>query len=238
MGPPLRLLWGGPIDTGSAIATRRADTWVRPYVYYGAGLQTHRDPAGGHVGPPLRQLWGGPIDTSRPGGGRDPLNNGRTRGSAPRVEGRDVGDIMGLLWGGPIDTSRPGGRTRGSAPTSTIATRRADTWVRPYVYYGAGLQTHRDPAGGHVGPPLRLLWGGPRHIATRRADTWVRPYVWCGPTDTSTSRPGGRTRGSAPTPIMLMIAEQLPARAALDPERGHRYSGPQIHRTQGGGEIL
>ena len=145
-----------------------------------------------------------------------------------RGESCTAGDIehvslpQRLLWGGPIDTSRPGGRTRGSAPTSTmgrayrhIATRRADTWVRPYVYYGAGLQTHRDPAGGHVGPPLRQLWGRP----------------------TDASRPGGRTRGSAPTPIMLMIAEQLPARAALDPDRGHRYSGPQIHRTQGGGEI-
>ena len=208
------------------IATRRADTWVRPYVYYGAGLQTHRDPAGGHVGPPLRLLWGGPIDTSRPGG--------RTRGSAPTSTmgqayrhiatrladtwvrpnvnygaglqthrdpaGGHVGPPLRQLWGRPTDTSRPGGRTRGSAP---------------YVYYGAGLQTHRDPAGGHVGPPLRLLWGGP----------------------IDTSRPGGRTRGSAPTPIMLMIAEQLPARAALDPDRGHRYSVPQIHRTQGGGEI-
>ena len=176
---PQRLLWGGPTDTSRP---RRADTWVRP----------------------LRLLWGGPIDTSRPGG--------RTRGSAPTSTmgrthrhhrdpaGGHVGPPLRLLWGGPIDTSRPGGRTRGSAPTSTmgrayrhIATRRADTWVRPYVYYGAGLQTHRDPAGGHVGPP--------------------------------------------PTPIMLMIAEQLPARAALDPDRGHRYSGPQIHRTQGGGEI-
>ena len=149
------------------IATRRADTWVRPYVYYGAGLQTHRDPAGGHVGPPLR-----------------------------------------LLWGGPIDTSRPGGRTRGSAPTSTmgrayrhIATRRADTWVRPYVYYGAGLQTHRDPAGGHVGPPLRLLWGGP----------------------TDASRPGGRTRGSAPTSIMGQAYRRIATRRADTWVRPYAY---------------
>ena len=100
-----------------------------------------------------------------------------------------MGPPLRLLWCGPTDTSRPGGWTRGSAPTSImgrayrhIATRRADTWVRPYVYYGAGLQTHRDPAGGHVGPPLRLLWGGP----------------------IDASRPGGRTRGSsAPTNSLL-----------------------------------
>ena len=99
---------------------------------------------------------------------------------------------------------------------STIAYRRADTWVRPYgwsrthpsparqggsnprLQAGTAVrQHHRLPAGGHVGPPLRLVTraslsrpsrgGGQTRayrrerlsastIAYRRADTWVRPY--------------------------------------------------------------
>ena len=95
--------------------------------------------------------------------------SGRTRGSAPTAGHARI----------PLPRVR-GGQTRAyrreRLSASNIAYRRADTWVRPYGWSRAHpsparqggsnprlqagtavRQHHRLPAGGHVGPPLRLV---------------------------------------------------------------------------------
>ena len=84
--------------------------------------------------------------------------------------------------------------------------RRGGRVSNPPLQAGTAVrQQHRLPAGGHVGPPLRLVTRASPHriphphrageggfqtrpyrrerlsasnIAYRRADTWVRPYGW------------------------------------------------------------
>ena len=102
--------------------------------------------------------------------------------------------------------SPTGGRTRGSAPTAghariPLPPVKGGRVSNPRLQAGTAVgQHHRLPAGGHVGPPLRLVTraspsrpsreGGfqtrayrrerlsASTIAYRRADTWVRPYGW------------------------------------------------------------
>ena len=138
-------------------------------------------------------------------------DSGRTRGSAPTLDGRGRGG-RGTPHQVPI--------RRG---------QRADTWVRPYARRSSRRGGKRDPApgphssgtaGGHVGPPLRSTVEGespspPHRVRGRLGGRKGMGRAGFKPTPTLDGRgrggkrgprarspfvgDSGRTRGSAPT---------------------------------------
>ena len=105
--------------------------------------QQHCLPAGGHVGPPLRLVT-------------------RASPSRPSMEGGFKPAPTGGN-GCPPAPSPTGGRTRGSAPTAghariPLPPVKGGRVSNPRLQAGTAVgQHHRLPAGGHVGPPLRLV---------------------------------------------------------------------------------
>ena len=197
--------------------------------------------AGGHVGPPLRLVTR--ASPSRPSmeGGFQTRAYRRERLSASTIAYRRADTwVRPYGWsrahppparqwragfkpaptggnGCPPAPSPTGGRTRGSAPTAGHAhpspARQGRAGFKPAPTGGNGCPG-RLPAGGHVGPPLRLVTraspsrpsiegrtratAGTVGAAYRRADTWVRPYGWsrAHPSPARQGRAGFRTRAS------------------------------------------
>ena len=191
--------------------------------------QQHCLPAGGHVGPPLRLVTRASPSRPSRGGGQTRAYR-RERLSASNIAYRRADTwVRPYGWsrahpsparqwragckpaptggnGCPPATLPTGGRTRGSAPTAghariPLPPVNGGRVANPRLQAGTVVrQHHRLPAGGHVGPPLRLVTrtslsrpsreGGFQTRAYRRerlsastiayrwADTWVRPYGW------------------------------------------------------------
>ena len=211
------------------IAYRRADTWVRPYGW----SRAHPSPA--------RQWRAGCKPAPTGGNGCPPATlptGGRTRGSAPTAGHSRI--PLPPVNGGRVQT-RAYRRERLSA--CNIAYRRADTWVRPYGWsrahpsparQGGGSnprlqagtavrQHHRLPAGGHVGPPLRLVTRASPSRPSMEGGFKPAPTGGngCPPATLPT---GGRTRGSAPTAGH--------ARILLPPVKGGRGVQTRAYRRE------
>ena len=156
-------------STGQALPWRRSGDGFPPRIGYGAGFSRER-------------RWG--FLASRAAWGRAGFKPAPTGGN-----------------GCPPATLPTGGRTRGSAPTAgrariPLPPVNGGRVSNPRLQAGTVVrQQHCLPAGGHVGPPLRLvaraspsrpsMEGGfqtrayrrerlsASNIAYRRADTWV-----------------------------------------------------------------